>query len=113
MAAGGTELIGGVLLALGLLGPLGPALIVAVMIVAMATVHWPHVFATNNGIELPLLYSATAVALALTGFGAYSIDALLSLSWSQGVAWTVLGLGVLGGFANLAVRKTVQTEVHV
>ena len=41
-AAAVTEVAGGLLLALGLLGPLGPAMIISVMIVAMATVHWPH-----------------------------------------------------------------------
>src|SRR5215213_11040185 len=41
MAAGASEVIGGLLVALGLLGPLGPATIIAVMIVAIATVHWP------------------------------------------------------------------------
>ena len=56
--AAGTEIAAGLLVALGLLGPLGPALIVSVMVVAIATVHWPHgLFAQNNGIEVPLLYS--------------------------------------------------------
>src|SRR6185436_14398725 len=39
-AAAGTEIVAGLLVAAGLLGPLGPALIVSVMIVAAATVHW-------------------------------------------------------------------------
>src|SRR5262245_13034197 len=48
-AAGTTEFTGGLLVASGLLGPLGPAMIVATMIVAMATVHWAHgVFAQNG-----------------------------------------------------------------
>ena len=106
-AAGFSEVAGGALLALGLLGPLGPALIIAVMVVAMATVHWQHgVFAQNGGIEVPLLYAVAAAGLALTGFGAYSVDGLLQLSWPQPVAWIAIGLGVLGGVANLAIRKT-------
>ena len=110
-AAGGTELVAGLLVALGLLGPLGPALIVSVMVVAMATVHWQHgVFASNNGIELPLLYSVGAAALALTGFGAYSFDAALQLTWSVAVSWVALALGVLGGFANLALRRGPATQ---
>ena len=113
-AAGATELSAGLLVALGLLGPLGPALIVSVMIVAMATVHWQHgLFAQNNGIEVPLLYAAAAVAIALTGPGAYSLDALLGLGWPAAVIWTALALGALGGAANLAVRKTEAAPAHV
>jgi putative oxidoreductase len=103
-----TEVGAGLLVALGLLGPVGPALIVSVMIVAAATVHWQHgLFAQNNGIEVPLLYGVTAATLALTGFGAFSLDA--ALGWSQlsspGIAWPVLALGALGGVANLALRR--------
>jgi putative oxidoreductase len=113
-AAGTTEIAGGLLLALGLLGPLGPALIISVMIVAMATVHWAHgLFAQNNGIELPLVYTVTSAAIALTGYGAYSVDALLQLTWGTEVIWSALGLGIIGGFANLAIRKTEPAAAHV
>jgi putative oxidoreductase len=113
-AAGFTELAGGTLLALGLLGPLGPAMIISVMVVAMATVHWQKgVFASTDGIELPLLYAASAAALALTGFGAYSLDGLLRLSWPPAVAWAAIGLGVAGGLANLAIRKTEAAPTTV
>src|SRR3954469_25330915 len=68
-AAGGTEFVGGLLTAAGLLGPVGPTLIVSVIIVAAVTVHWHGVFAQANGVELPLLYASGAAALALTGPG--------------------------------------------
>ena len=114
MAAGTSELVGGLLVALGLLGPLGPAMIIAIMIVAAATVHWQHgLFAQNNGIELPLLYGVGAAAVALIGNGAYSLDALLGLSWPAEVIWVALALGVIGGFANLLIRRTAPTEAHV
>lgn len=61
-AAAGTELVAGVMVAFGLLGPLGPA---------------------------------------------------LALTWSQTVIWTVLGVGVIGGFANLAIRKAAPVVAHV
>ncbi len=90
-AAAGTEIVAGLLVAFGLLGPLGPALIVSVMIVAAATVHWQHgLFASNNGIEVPLLYGVAALTLALTGYGAFSLDAALALTWSEPVIWAVL-----------------------
>lgn len=113
-AAAATEIVAGGLVALGLLGPLGPALIVSVMIVAAVTVHWQHgVFAQNNGIEVPLLYGVAALTLALTGYGVISLDAALGLSWPEPVVWTVLAVGVVGGFANLAIRKTAPAVAHV
>jgi putative oxidoreductase len=107
-AASLTEIAGGLLVALGLLGPIGPALIISVMIVAAISVHWEHgVFATTNGIEVPLLYATGALALALTGYGAYSLDALLGLQslWTPAVAWVAIGLGVVGGIVNLLARR--------
>ena len=54
LAAGATETLSGILLAAGFLGPVGPALMLSVMIVAAVTVHWKNgYFATSNGIELP------------------------------------------------------------
>src|SRR3954470_7218338 len=41
-AAAASEVTGGILLALGFLGPIGPALIISVMIVAAVSVHWSH-----------------------------------------------------------------------
>lgn len=106
--AGLAESTGGLLLALGLLGPVGPALILSVMIVAAVSVHLKNgVFAASNGIEVPLLYGAAAVALALTGPGLYSLDAPLGLAsaWTPALTWTALGLGIVGSVANLAIRR--------
>src|SRR5438034_1199144 len=46
-----TEIGSGLLMAIGLFGPVGPALMVAVMIVAAVSVHWPNgpPYACANG----------------------------------------------------------------
>jgi putative oxidoreductase len=106
--AGGTEVASGTLVALGLLGPVGPALMVSVMIVAAVSVHGRNgLFATANGIELPLLYATGALALALTGPGGYSLDGWLGLGtlFAPAVTLAVLILGAVGGVANLALRR--------
>ena len=107
-AASICEIISGLLVTFGFLGPIGPALMISVMIVAAMTVHWEHgLFASNNGIELPLLYGAAAFALALTGFGQYSLDSVLGIAGHLPLTdtWIALTIGVIGGFANLALRR--------
>lgn len=107
-AAGVGELTSGLLVALGLLGPVGPALMIAVMTVAAISVHWPNgLFASSNGIEVPLLYATGAFGLALVGPGPASLDALLGIAsaWTPGITWAALGVGVVGGLVNLAARR--------
>jgi putative oxidoreductase len=102
------EVGSGLLVALGLFGPVGPALILSVMVVAAVSVHWRNgLFAMTNGIEVPLLYATGALALALTGFGDYSLDHVLGLAsrWPPAVTALVLVVGVLGGVVNLALRR--------
>lgn len=107
-SAGLGELVGGLLIALGFLGPVGPAILLAVMIVAAISVHWRNgLFATSNGIELPLLYGTAAVRFALAGPGRYSLDSLLGthIEWTPALIWAALAVGLAGGIANLALRR--------
>jgi putative oxidoreductase len=100
--------VSGLLVALGLFGPIGPALMLSVMIVAAISVHWQHgVFAMQNGIEVPLLYATGALAIALAGPGAFSLDALLGIAsvWTPKLTALALTGGVAGGVANLLVRR--------
>ena len=112
LTAGLGEFTSGVLIAVGLFGPVGPALMLAVMVVAAISVHWRNgLFATDNGIEMPLLYSIAAVRFALTGPGRHSLDAALGLhwTWTPRVIWIALAAGLLGGLLSLAMRKRPAT----
>lgn len=103
-----SEVGSGLLMAMGFLGPVGPALMVSVMIVGAVSVHAANgLFAMSNGVEVPLLYGIGAAALALTGPGGYSLDALLGLApfWTPAASWAFLAAGILGGVLNLALRR--------
>ncbi len=93
VAAGVSELIGGGLLVLGLAIPLAAALIVSTMVVAARTAHaGKGVWVSKGGWELPLLYAAVPVGVAVHGAGPWSLDA--AIGWDvAGLAW---GLGALG-----------------
>jgi len=113
IAAGFSELAGGLLVALGLFGPFGPMFMIAVMTTAALSVHAPNgFFGQNNGYELPLAYAGLAFLLAFTGFGAYSLDAALGLSalWTPTISWIAVGLGILGGLGNHATRRKAATS---
>ena len=98
---------GGVLTALGFLDPLGPALMVLVMVVAMLTVHVRNgFFVSSNGIEVPLIYATGALLLAVIGPGIYSLDFRLGLqAWDTPThAWETVLLAVVIGVLVSFVR---------
>ena len=108
LIAGLGEFGGGVLLILGLLTPLGAAGILAGMLVAMFTAHVGRgFFAMEGGIELPFLYAAAALGIAITGAGAISLDAAWGLAFVNrpGFVLGALALGVIGAVVSLSVRR--------
>jgi putative oxidoreductase len=78
-AAAFSELVGGVLIALGLLTRVGAFCIACVMITAIAGIHWGNgFFAANRGYEYPLSLLAMALALLIAGGGQASVDRALT-----------------------------------
>lgn len=76
--AGLAEIAGGLLFAAGLWTPLGAALIVLTMLVAIIKVHAKNGYwISSNGFEYNLTLIAIAVGVALIGAGEYSLDALM------------------------------------
>ena len=107
-AAGVSELTGGMLIATGACGAAGPALVIASMVVAILIVHLDNgFFAESNGFELPLVYIAVALCLAMAGPGMYSLDWLAGASYFSrpAVAWSLVTLAVAGGLINVAFRR--------
>ena len=73
-AAALAELIGGVLVFLGLLTRIGAFLIACVMVTAIIGIHWPNFFSNNRGFEYPMTLLAICLALLISGGGAASVD---------------------------------------
>jgi putative oxidoreductase len=110
-AAGLTEVTGGALFACGLLTPLAAAMLIGVMGLAIAIVHWRHgPWVTEGGFEYNVVLIAVAFAVAATGPGKYSLDHVLNLD-AAGVDWAVgaLVVGLLGALAMAAIARVQPT----
>lgn len=106
LLAGASEVGSGALLTLGLATPVAGALLVATMINVYAGHAGKGLWNSEGGWELPLLYGLVGVALALTGAGAYSVDA--ALGWEPGgAAWGVAAIvaGLAVGLVTLLTRR--------
>jgi putative oxidoreductase len=103
--AGGAELGGGALTALGLADPLGPVAIAATMVTAVAT-HAPKgPFSMGGGYELPLTNLAAALVLATVGPGRIRLGGRLSPFMAAAVT-----LGAAGMTAYTASRVLAQQQ---
>ena len=80
------EFFGGIAITLGLLTRLAALGVGATMAVAILTVHLKQGFFNPGGVEFPLALLASAVALVITGAGAYSVDAAIAKRIDSGAA---------------------------
>ena len=73
-----TEIVGVILLTLGLFTRIISIPMIIIMIVAIKTVHLVHGFsAGNNGFEIPLYYMVFLLIFVAFGAGKFSVDQLL------------------------------------
>jgi putative oxidoreductase len=107
LAAGLAELLGGLLVACGLLSVIGPALIILVMLAAILTVHLRNgYFNSNNGWELPATNIAAVLTFAYAGFGRYSLDRIMHIPFlSLRVRWLIIIAAVVLALLTLAARR--------
>lgn len=99
---GVAELAGGMLLALGLLTPLGAAAVIGVMAAAIGLVHLPRgFFAQRGGFEYPLVLAAAAAAVGLAGPGAWSLDRVIG--WNLAGSWGLWSIAAGLGAADVLV----------
>jgi len=108
------EVAAGLMIALGLGGPIGPAILLSGMIVAQNSVHRDNgFFASKNGVELGLLYASAALAFASSGYGAVSLDRALGLHEKlRHPAFTAVALAgaIAAGYLVLGERETGPPE---
>lgn len=112
LLAGGGEVAGGLGLALGLLTPLAALAMIGTMTTAALVNHAEHGFwSVSKGWELNGYLIVVAASVAITGPGAYSVDALLGIAgWSgPGVGLAVTAVGVLLGWLRW-VTRTAPTD---
>ena len=105
--AGLFEAGGGLLIALGLFTPVGAAMLIAVMTVAIIRVHAAKgPWNTEGGFEYNAVLIAAVFALSGVGPGDWSLDNALGISM-HGTGWALgaLAVGILGGLLPLAEAR--------
>ena len=103
--AGGAEAGGGALLALGLLTPVGAAMVTGSMAGAIAKVHASKgPWVSDGGYEYNLVLMSAAFAIAAAGPGAWSLDERLGIARSgAAVGLAELGAGLAGAAAAVSL----------
>lgn len=117
--AGLGEVAGGILVAAGLVTPLGTAILAAVMTTAILTVHLKNgIWSSKGGFEYPLLMLTAAYAVSAIGPGSLSVDAWAGISNWAGVHWAAgdaaragaaVGIGAAAGLLTMAFGR-IQSD---
>jgi putative oxidoreductase len=113
LLAGGSEIVGGLGLAFGLLTPLAAAAVVGTMTVAAFVNHEAKGFwSAGNGWELNYHLLVVATAVAIAGPGAASVDAALGIEDVGGplprALVVVVGIGL--GWLRWSTRSRAASE---
>jgi putative oxidoreductase len=111
------EAAGGLLTVLGLGGAIGPGAVAADLVVVTIVAHWNQGFWAGGGKvgwEFPVPLGAGALAIALAGNGAWSLDRLLGLAYPDWLlpAWLVLmavGVVLALGVWSMQAPKAAQS----
>ena len=105
----GAELVGGLLLAVGLFTPLAATILIGQLVVIVSKAHLPKGFwNTNGGYEYPLALAAGVIGVTFIGAGSISLDHVLGLAFSDTVRAGFLLIGLLGGLLTLGASKLAQ-----
>jgi putative oxidoreductase len=100
------EVVGGVLMVLGFLGPIGPLSVAGAMLGAALFAHWSNgPWSGKGGYELAATNLGAALAVALLGVGQFSVDAGLGIVVPQSVAVVFAALVLLGVLAAALSRR--------
>ncbi|MBT3149417.1 DoxX family protein [Streptomyces sp. CHD11] len=107
LLAGTCELTGALLFASGAATPLAASVVLGTMIVAAAP-NWPNgPWAHLGGYEVPFVYGALALVLAMTGPGSWSVDHAVGADGMSGVLWApaVAAVAVVAAAPALLLRR--------
>jgi|ERR1035437_7605760 putative oxidoreductase len=110
-----SELLGGLLIATGLLNPIGSLVVMGTMMVAIGTVHLSKgFFASNGGYEFPLLIMLSSLAIAFMGPGVISVDGLLGINLPEPATFIIglilVALGATYAVIGPATRARIQAQ---